>query len=56
MTVTDKEKTAPSGTVPTGSGVARELAASGALDDLFEQARVRQGGCSLVLTGCCRRC
>ncbi len=37
MTVTDEKKTAPSGTVPTGSGVARELAASGALDDLFEQ-------------------
>lgn len=37
MSVTGEEKTAPSETVPTGSGVAQELAASGALDDLFEQ-------------------
>ncbi|SDN25962.1 Transposase, Mutator family [Actinomyces ruminicola] len=37
MSVTDKEKTAPWETAPTGSGVAQELAASGALDDLFEQ-------------------
>ena len=44
MTVTDKEKTAPSGTVPTGSGVARELAASGALDDLFEQVESGKAG------------
>jgi|GEM_PF-3690585 len=37
MSVTDEEKKVPSGTVASERGVARELAASGALDGLFEQ-------------------